>query len=137
VLFDFRGDGSTTMIKIFSKSERRGGAANTLVPEIGLKMTEKKTLDYTKADVWSLGVATMLSNNDNLTENKDMVSNGKELLIPTDNDIVTGTTAREPSQRWSCYDVYNRTLARLVAATITTPSLSAVAVSSSSSLFGT
>jgi hypothetical protein len=62
-LLDFKAEDSKTMKMEFLGSHSRGGAASTIAPEIAFAPYKKIELNYTKADIWSLGVvlATMLS----------------------------------------------------------------------------
>jgi serine/threonine protein kinase len=135
-MFDFKANERKSMSMIFPAGISRGGAAYYLAPEITTANQGKPVeLNYTKADVWSLGMilAQMMCDKD-LPEGVD-----KKTLLTTATDrpmtpistaiaitdsvpslstssssgalsvckeVVTKTLT-SVTERWSCYDVYS------------------------------
>jgi serine/threonine protein kinase len=75
LLFDFKADGSHGMTSVFNSFALRGGAHGTIAPEIAFAPQTKVELDYSKADIWSLGVvlATMMGH--------DVDNSSKQLMM--------------------------------------------------------
>jgi hypothetical protein len=85
---------------------------------------KKSELDYTKADVWSLGqvLANMMSTPNRLKACHDLITDGRtKLLLPNilppptstmhENmkkcyEVVNYTLQYQPADRWSCYQLH-------------------------------
>lgn len=79
-LLDFKANGCKEMKIVFKAGEARGGAPMTLAPEIVAPPANKPAaLDYTKADVWSLGLvlASMMT----APNNGPVVDSKKQLIL--------------------------------------------------------
>jgi serine/threonine protein kinase len=134
-MIDFKANDRSAMIETFKPNEKRGGAQNTIAPEIWFAPMKIVELNYIKADIWSLGVilATMahptldpavavemktkqlhtsfttttaaVSTPSVISNRRSSGSNMSALI----NEMIIKIVILLPSERLSCYDVYQRT----------------------------
>lgn len=112
----------------FSGSQIRGGAPVTIAPEIALAPKNKAAeLDYTKADIWSLGVVlARMCTTTTMDESQYGVVDGKKQLnaatlahLPATSpvlDLISRIVTLSPTDRWSCDMVHARASSLLASA---------------------
>jgi serine/threonine protein kinase len=123
-LLDFRASDEKAMTATFLADMLRGGSAYALAPEIAFAPQVKIELDYSKADIWSLGVilATMMAYHDYyktqpngvsvMDSKKQLVVTATPLLLPSTDaeilrwqELIRRIVTANVNDRWSCYDV--------------------------------